>query len=282
MREEAPRGPRAEAFPRGPDGAEAPHDGARDAGVTERDRERTVQKPKEPRRRVAERKGATRVADRAGRTPEAPVRAEPPAAAQAKTTASQGRKRGRSERAGVGTPSARDSSAGEKPERAVERPYSPAEAMREASELAGAGSCALPRFLQTWREREATRVTKQHDRADDREDAPWGFAREARRRGRTATTRVGKPKGIFPVAPPRREVVRALMAERVSAEAVETGVDLVMDALGAACWVACGSTPSVPRNLRAADSPAMESVIAMAVEAAACAIQTRAVRTAGV
>ena len=56
------------------------------------------------------------------------------------------------------------------------------------------------------------------------------------------------------------------MAERVSAEAVETGVDLVMDALGAACWVACGSTPSVPRNLRAANSPAMESVIAMAVE----------------
>ena len=268
MREEALRGPRAEAFPRGPDGAEAPHDGARDAGVTERDRERTVQKPKEPRRRVAERKGATRVADRAGRTLEAPVLVEPPAAAQAKTTASQGRKRGRNERVGVGTPSARDSSAGEKPERAVERPYSPAEAMREASELAGAGSCSLPRFLQTWRGREATRTT-QHDRAKDRVDAQCGGPREARRRGRTANLHpggVGKPKGIFPVAPPRREAVRALMAKRVSAEAVETGVDLVMDALGAACWVACGSTPSVPKHLRAADSPAMESVIAMAVE----------------
>ena len=278
-------GAQAAAIPCGLGDAEAPSTGVHDAGVAEEERERSAQRPEEggragadprvpgekPGRRVAEAAGALRRGGAAGKASgEAPVFPVPPAAGQAAATAGLGRARGpaRIGRDGGARSAGRVAPAQERPQRAAGGPSTPAEAMREASELAGAGSCSLPRFLQTWRGREATRTT-QHDRAKDRVDAQCGGPREARRRGRTANLHpggVGKPKGIFPVAPPRREAVRALMAKRVSAEAVETGVDLVMDALGAACWVACGSTPSVPKHLRAADSPAMESVIAMAVE----------------
>ena len=145
-------------------------------------------------------------------------------------------------------------------------PSTPAEAMRAASRMAKAGSTSLACFLRAWREREPSR-SSQHDCADDRGDAQCGGPREAHRRSRTATSGVGKPKGIFPVAPPKREPVRALMREHVDEAEVEAGVDLVMDALGASCWVACGSTPKVPNRLRAADSPALESVLRMAAEA---------------
>jgi len=55
------------------------------------------------------------------------------------------------------------------------------------------------------------------------------------------------------------------MRKAVDAEDVRAAVDAVLLALGAACWIACGSTPNVPARLRPATSAALRSVVAMAV-----------------
>lgn len=113
-------------------------------------------------------------------------------------------------------------------------PKSAEDALRQALTLSGQGSSNLARFLRQWRSHGTGHVSHNVRRV---RGVPSGTER------------------LFPCAVPARV-----------AGASDLGHRLLLDAVGVACWIACGSQPKAPSRLPAADSPGHLSLLSLLSE----------------
>ena len=139
--------------------------------------------------------------------------------------------------------------------RAPEGPSSVLEAFPEIERVVSEGSSSLPTFLRAWRAREAEGG---HFRGKSRPD---GSGTEPNTHSRTAPPGGGKPRGLFPCGVPQLETRPGPTGGSVR--------ELTVLMVGAASWVACGSSPQVPRHLEEPTSPAHLSMLRLSEDAVA-------------